>query len=122
MDPAESSQDIIWALGTLTKYVHAYRGDIGVKAGVTVCGSRHRPMNILEGIDIDDPAVRDHICPDCLARLKYARFMKPISELYGHQDQSIHQTIHPDVHPAEGIMTDLPDLTGCKTIHYLESV
>jgi len=90
MDPAELDEDatgIIWCFGEKTKYAHAYPGKAGVESHIPLCGMKCNPTAVLEVWDLSKEEIRNVTCPKCLARMKFAPFMKPLSVLYREKKQ-----------------------------------
>jgi len=73
---------LIWAMSPRGKYVHAYPNAKALENGVPLCGVICKPTQVLEHFDLSNEVIHDVACPDCLARLALARYVKPISELY----------------------------------------
>jgi len=76
-----TTDDIIWAFGPKSRYAHAYPGRKALDAGVPLCGIQCAPNQITEEFDLTDDRVREAACPNCRARLIFAKHMKPVSSL-----------------------------------------
>ena len=74
--------EIIWAISARGNYVHAYPGIKALESGTPLCGNKCAPVTMLEHFDLSNEIIQKAACPRCLARLTFARYMKPLSELY----------------------------------------
>lgn len=67
----DTETKIIWCFGEHSNYAHAYPGEAGVKAGVTICGTKCVPTIKLTHWDLSRKEIADISCPTCKKRLMF---------------------------------------------------